>query len=298
MDICDLNWLWISLFRPFGCDLNWLWLSLFKPFGCGLNWLWLSLFRRLVVVLIDCGYHCLDPLVVVLSDCGYHCLDPLVVVLTDCGYYCLDPLVVVLTDCGYHYLDPLVYLLTKTLKYLTFQSSDYERTWWRLFHNRLVQFLGLRDTFCSISRTERYLLFNFQDWAIPVVQFPGLSDTCCSISRTEGYLLFTVQDWWIPVVQCSSLGIAVVCHTLCSIFWKLAGLSSEKHTRNTSWKKELIGYNFSMSKVAGRPFCTPIRFSSKLFYGCHMRSRHCLSFGSTWVHPWILVGFMLLQFSV
>jgi hypothetical protein len=135
------------------------------------------------------------------------------VVLTDCGYHCLDPLVVILTDCGYHCLDPLVYLLTKTLKYLTFQSSDYERTWWRLFHNRLVQFLGLRDTCCSISRTERYLLFNFQDWAIPVVQFPGLSDTCCSISRTEGYLFFNVQDWWIPAVQCSSLGIAVVCYT-------------------------------------------------------------------------------------
>jgi len=126
MDICGLNWLWLSLIRPFGLNLSWTY-----------------------VVLDDCGYHCLDTLAVVLTDCGYH---------------------------------PLVYLLTKTLNYLTFQSSDYECTWWRLFHNRLVQ-------------------------------FPGLRDTCCSISRTEGYLLFNVHDWWIPIVQCASLGIAVVWYT-------------------------------------------------------------------------------------
>jgi hypothetical protein len=229
----------------------------------------------LVVLLTDCGYHCLDPLIVILTDCGYLCLDPLVVVLIDCDYHCLDPLVVVLIDCGYHCLDPLVYLLT-------FQSSDYERTWWRLFHNRLVQFSGLRDTCCSISRTERYLLFNFQDWAIPVVQFPGLSDTCCSISKTERYLLFNFQDWGIPVVQrsglmdtcCSMLITGDSCRLLYLLFVlysELAGLSSEKHTRNTSWKKELIGYNFSMSKVAGRPFYV---YTNALFLQAIVRVSH------------------------
>jgi hypothetical protein len=40
MEICGLNWLWLSLFRPFGLHLPWTY-----------------------VVLTDCGYHCLDPLV-------------------------------------------------------------------------------------------------------------------------------------------------------------------------------------------------------------------------------------------
>jgi hypothetical protein len=63
-------------------------------------------------------------------------------------------------------------------------------------------------------------------------------------------------------------------------------------------KNELVTIS-QWVKLQGDLFvCTPMRFSSKLFYGCHMRSRHCLSFGSTWVHPRILVGFMLLQFSV
>ena len=28
---------------------------------------------------------------------------------------------------------------------------------------------------------------------------------------------------------------------------------------------------------------------------CHMWSRNCLHFGSTWIHPWFLVGFVLLS---
>jgi hypothetical protein len=32
-------------------------------------------------------------------------------------------------------------------------------------------------------------------------------------------------------------------------------------------------------------------------YGCHYWSGNCLHFWSTWVHPWFLVGFVLLIFS-
>jgi hypothetical protein len=76
--------------------------------------------------------------------------------------------------------------------------------------------------------------------------------------------------------------------------------SPAKNTEETlpEKKNELVTISQWVKLLGDLFVCTPIRFSSKLFYGCHMWSRHCLSFGSTWVHPRILVELRLLFTSL
>ena len=77
---------------------------------------------------------CLCPLAILFMPFGY----PVYVILFMLSCLCPFPILFMLSCLCYPVLCPLVILLPNTLNYLSFQSFNFERTWWRLFQKRVV----------------------------------------------------------------------------------------------------------------------------------------------------------------